>query len=88
MEIVEIEKFSNSYLIKSKFSYLVDANDRESIVKNTKKLDYIFITHAHYDHISDLYDIVSYFCFKPKVFCHELERKYVEGLKILKRSFF
>jgi len=88
MEIIEIEKFSNSYLIKSKSAYLIDANDKESVVKNVKKLDYIFITHAHYDHISDLYGILSYFCFRSKVFCHELERKYVEGLKVLKRNFF
>ena len=88
MEIIEIEKFSNSYLIKSKSAYLIDANDKENVIKNTKKLDYIFITHAHYDHISDLYSIVSYFSFKPKVFCHELERKYVEGIRILKRNFF
>jgi glyoxylase-like metal-dependent hydrolase (beta-lactamase superfamily II) len=88
MEIIEISNFSNSYLLKSKTVYLIDANDKEKVVKNTKKLDYIFITHAHYDHISDLYNIISFFNFKPRVFCHELERKYVEGLKILKRNFF
>ncbi len=88
MEIIEIKNFSNSYLLKSKSIYLIDANDKENVIKNTKKLDYIFITHAHYDHICELYNIVSYFNFKPKVFCHELERKYVEGIKILKRNFF
>jgi glyoxylase-like metal-dependent hydrolase (beta-lactamase superfamily II) len=88
MEIHQISNFSNSYLLISKKIYLIDANNKNEVIKKVDKLNYIFITHAHYDHICELYNIVSYFEFKPRVICHELERIYVEGLKILKRNFF
>ncbi|MEM0480748.1 MAG: MBL fold metallo-hydrolase [Candidatus Aenigmatarchaeota archaeon] len=96
MKIIEINNFSNSYLLLSKkLNILIDASNDlkaekiiQEINKNKiKKLDYIIITHAHSDHIKGLYSVLSFFEFKPKVLCHEFERKYVEGIKFIERNF-
>ena len=52
----------NVYLIKSNKTILVDAGaSLENIIHYTNKVDYIFITHAHFDHINYINDYAKHF---------------------------
>ena len=63
MEIKKIEgDMCNVYLIKDVINIVVDAGAKvEEILKITNKVDYIFITHAHFDHIYYLNDYIKSF---------------------------
>lgn len=63
MEIKKIEgDMCNVYLIKDNINIVVDAGAKvEEILKITNKVDYIFITHAHFDHIYYLNDYIKSF---------------------------
>lgn len=52
----------NVYLIKSNINILVDAGaSLDEILQFVDKIDYIFITHAHFDHIYYLNDYCNQF---------------------------
>jgi len=63
MEINKINgEMCNVYLIKSNINIVVDAGASvEQIQKLTDKVEYVFITHAHFDHIYFLNEYIKTF---------------------------
>lgn len=59
---------ANTYIIKSSSNdnacYLIDIGNYEGVIKeleNNQSIKGVFITHAHYDHISGINEITSHF---------------------------
>lgn len=74
---------SNVYLVKtSKLNILVDASRKRYIKhildnlekENVKDIDYIIITHSHYDHSEGLYELKKHFG-NAKVIIHKSESR-------------
>lgn len=79
---------SNTYLIKNKNDanscYLIDAGQSEKVfdaLTKSDKIIAIFLTHAHYDHICGINQIMARF---PEciVYCSELTKKALADSKI------
>ena len=71
---------SNTYLIQSevdeKRCYLIDAgNGIEAInaLQHNQNIDAVFLTHAHYDHIAHIGDVIEKFT-SCKIYCSEYTR--------------
>ena len=84
---------SNTYLIQSevdqKRSYLIDAgNGVEAInaLQPNQNIDAIFLTHAHYDHIAHIEDVIEKFP-NCKIYCSEYTRMALADNK-LNLSFY
>ncbi|OYT27762.1 MAG: MBL fold metallo-hydrolase [Candidatus Altiarchaeales archaeon ex4484_96] len=72
---------SNSYLVKSDKTALVDTGtDYANIIKETSKLniqiDYLILTHEHYDHVALASQIVLNY--NTRVYAHQLAAEYLE----------
>ena len=84
---------SNTYLIQSevdeKRSYLIDAgNGIEAInaLQPNQNIDAVFLTHAHYDHIAHIGDVIEKFP-NCKIYCSEYTRIALSDYK-LNLSFY
>ena len=71
---------SNTYLLQSEFDvmkcYLIDAGnciDAINSLQPNQKIDAIFLTHAHYDHIAHIRDVIEKFP-NCKIYCSEYTR--------------
>jgi glyoxylase-like metal-dependent hydrolase (beta-lactamase superfamily II) len=96
---LKIQKFifsnskSNTYLIENEKSeencYLIDAgNGVEAMraLQPNQNIDAIFLTHAHYDHIAHIGDVIEKFP-SCKIYCSEYTRIALSDYK-LNLSFF
>ncbi len=66
---------SNSYILRSEKTALVDAGtEAGNIIKETSKLnteiDYLILTHCHFDHIAAASELVDEY--NPEIMAHEL----------------
>ena len=84
---------SNTYLIQSEVderrSYLIDAgNGIEAInaIQPNQNIDAVFLTHAHYDHIAHIGDVIEKFP-NCKIYCSEYTRVALSDHK-LNLSFY
>ena len=84
---------SNTYLLQSEFDvmkcYLIDAgNGIEAMraLQPNQNIDAIFLTHAHYDHIAHIEDVIEKFP-NCKIYCPEYTRMALADNK-LNLSFY
>ena len=71
---------SNTYLLQSEFDvmkcYLIDAGnciDAINSLQPNQKIEAVFLTHAHYDHIAHIGDVIEKFP-NCKIYCSEYTR--------------
>ena len=71
---------SNTYLLQSEFDvmkcYLIDAGnciDAINSLQPNQKIEAVFLTHAHYDHIAHIRDVIEKFP-NCKIYCSEYTR--------------
>ena len=71
---------SNTYLLQSEFDvmkcYLIDAGnciDAINSLQPNQKIEAVFLTHAHYDHIAHIGDVIEKFP-NCKIYCSEYNR--------------
>ena len=72
---------SNSYIIRSEKTALVDAGtDAGNIIKETSKLniaiDYLILTHCHFDHVAAVAELVDEY--SPDIMAHEMAAIHLE----------
>lgn len=84
---------SNTYLIKHKlfdnFTYLIDIGNSNDVLENlspNQKVKGIFLTHAHYDHIRGINQIIEHFP-KCRIYCSDYAHKALLSEK-LNLSFY
>ena len=84
---------SNTYLLQSEFDvmkcYLIDAGnciDAINSLQPNQKIEAVFLTHAHYDHIAHIGDVIEKFP-NCKIYCSEYTRVALSDHK-LNLSFY